>query len=195
MINEQLEFQISQYADGTLPAEDAAALEQVLAGDEQASALLDEYRSIAAALKPELALPALNWDRLAEHLSDQVARADEALAPAPIPLYARLRPILSMAASLMIGFGLAAWIYRERPSQPHPVHPEMATNTSVASRGIEVTGPSIELTSAPRVAQITVDASPLAKQITAADAIVFRPPRIVIASSATARQNGQRLPY
>jgi len=77
VIDERLEFQISQYADGTLPAGDVAALEAVLASNAEARALLAEYQSLDGSLKRELPLPAMNWDRLAAHLSGAVAAEDE----------------------------------------------------------------------------------------------------------------------
>lgn len=194
MLTEQLEFQISQYADGTLPASESRAIEQLLADDEQARATLEEYRSIDGALKRELAPPVMNWDRLAAQLSDRIAEADEAAAPAPIPLYVRLRPILSIAASVAIGFGIAALVYRNPPRSSGPVAGHAVIPARLASASVTVTGPTIEVSGAPRT-QITIDASPLTRQLAAADAVVYRPPRIVIASSATARQNSLRFPY
>ena len=199
MISEQLEFQISQYADGTLPAEEVAALEAILASDAEARALLHEYRSLNASLKRELPLPNVRWDRLAEHLSKAVAaeaEADEA-APVPIPLFARLRPLLSIAASLLIGFGLATLIYRGGNSGTNPeLHPTPApTGTVAVADSVEVVGPTAEATTQPAVVAINVDAAPLAKQVAAAEAVVYRPPRVVIASGQTRLQDTQRLPF
>ena len=53
MIDETLEFRISQYADGTLPAAEVADLEAILASDAEARALLDEYRKLDVVLKRE----------------------------------------------------------------------------------------------------------------------------------------------
>jgi len=44
MISEDLEFRISQYADGSLPAAEMASLEAAIAADAEARALLEEYR-------------------------------------------------------------------------------------------------------------------------------------------------------
>src|SRR4051812_13161780 len=143
MFDEQLEFQISQYADGTLPADEVAALEAILAADADARALLEEFRSLNASLKRELPLPAVRWDRLAEHLSAAVAAETEAdTAPAAIPLFARLRPLLSIAASLLIGFSLATLIFRNGGSgggaKPE-LHPTAAPgdNTVAVANSIE----------------------------------------------------------
>ena len=199
MISEQLEFQISQYADGTLPAEEVAALEAVLAGDAEARALVAEYRSLDATLKRELPLPNVRWDRLAEHLSKVVAgeaEADDA-TPAPISLFARLRPLLSIAASLLIGFGLATLVYRGGNGGTKPeLHPTPAPDNTVAiANSIQIAGPTAETTTQPTVVAIDVDAAPVAKQVAAAEAVVYRPPRVVIASGQTRLQDTQRLPF
>src|SRR5829696_3029990 len=80
VIDEQLEFQIAQFADGTLPPAEAAALEQLLATDADARALLQDYRRIGAELKTAMPLPAIDWAKLADRLSDAVAAEDRATA-------------------------------------------------------------------------------------------------------------------
>ena len=199
MISEQLEFQISQYADGTLPADEVAALEAALAADADARALLEEYRSLDGSLKRELPLPAVKWDRLAAHISSAVAKAadEEERSAVPIPLFARLRPLLSIAASLLVGFGVATLVYRNGPSGKGEHHNTPATPAvSVAAvNSIQISGPSRERGAQPTVVAIDVDASPVAKRVAAANAVVYRPPRVVIASSQTPGQDTQRLPY
>lgn len=76
MTPDQLEFSIAQYADGTLPPAERAALEAVLAGDADARALLAEYRALDAALKAgPAALPAdVRWDALAGQIGDAAAK-------------------------------------------------------------------------------------------------------------------------
>src|SRR5438105_19050 len=91
MDREQLEFRISQYVDGTLPAAEVAALEAVLAADAEARAVLEDFRKLDAAMKDQARLPQIYWDRLAAHLSDAVARQDEAMAPASIAIRAPIR--------------------------------------------------------------------------------------------------------
>lgn len=78
MTFDELEFAISQYLDGTLPAAQIADLEARLAVDPAARELLDEYRHLDSALKLS-GVPALQWDRLAEHLSNAVAADSEQL--------------------------------------------------------------------------------------------------------------------
>src|SRR5437762_1696526 len=82
MLPAELEILISQYADGTLPAEARDALEEVLRREPAARALLEEYRGLDRALKdaaaPELA--GVDWARLAERISGAVARQADATA-------------------------------------------------------------------------------------------------------------------
>src|SRR5438477_11406579 len=113
MTSEQLEFQISQYVDGTLPAAEVAALEAVLAADAEARGVLADFRKLDVAMKDQAPLPQINWDRLAAHLSDAVAREDEAsqAATAPIAIRAWWRP-LAAAAIVVIAFATVLLIPR-----------------------------------------------------------------------------------
>ncbi len=104
MSGDELEFAISQYLDGTLSAEETAALEAHLAADADVRRLLAEYQKLNLALKASPAVPELAWDKLASHLSRTVAEefeqleftisqyVDGTLAAAEVPaLEARLR--------------------------------------------------------------------------------------------------------
>jgi anti-sigma factor RsiW len=73
MTKDQLEFAISQHLDGTLPPEERAALERLLATDADAQRLLEEYRSLDLVAKGALPLPNVNWNKLSASISDAVA--------------------------------------------------------------------------------------------------------------------------
>src|SRR5215217_7013902 len=125
MIDEQLEFRISQYADGTLPAAEVAALEMTLASDADARALLDEYRALDASLKRDLPLPEIKWDRLAEHLSGAVAEEDRATTSLPITRGggAFWRGVgFAVAAMVLIVTSLALWM-RPQPKMEVVTNP------------------------------------------------------------------------
>ena len=77
MSNEELEFSISQYLDGSLSAAETTALEARLGEDVAARALLDEYRALNGLLTAEACLPPIAWDKLADHLSSAVAEDAE----------------------------------------------------------------------------------------------------------------------
>jgi anti-sigma factor RsiW len=64
MTPDQLELAITHYLDGTLPAEDARTLEETLAGDEGARALLAEHEKLTALLRAE-PVPEMDWPALA----------------------------------------------------------------------------------------------------------------------------------
>ena len=68
MTSEQLEFSITQYLDGTLPAEEVGALEARLASDPQARAMLDEHRALTDLLRGQLG-PDLDWAEVGADLS------------------------------------------------------------------------------------------------------------------------------
>jgi anti-sigma factor RsiW len=207
VIDEQLEFQISQYADGTLPPAEAAALEAVLATSAEARALLEEYRTIDASLKRDLPLPAMNWDRLADHLSDAVAREDarEAARTARITLSTWWVRPAAVAAAVLLAIG-TIWMWpRQRgnsvsPGQPkeeiaiNSTHPLPAPNVVAV---VDISGPAAEPAAAAPVVDIAIDATPLAKRINfgASETVVYRAPRVVIASGAPTRQDVSALPY
>jgi len=69
MQKDQLEFAISQYLDGTLPAEEIAALEQVLASDVEAKGLLEQYRKLDELLKREMVVPVIDQEKLSQAIS------------------------------------------------------------------------------------------------------------------------------
>jgi hypothetical protein len=83
MSPEQLEFILTQYLDGTLPAADAVALERVLETDPTAQALRDEHERLTALLRSQ-PLPEIDWDDLARDFCavvtgnvDEQSRADD----------------------------------------------------------------------------------------------------------------------
>ncbi len=82
MLDSRLEFLISQYLDGSLPAEDCRLLEKRLAADPAARALFEQHKALDAAMK-SLPLPEVHWDRFAQHISDAaVAQGAGDVAPA-----------------------------------------------------------------------------------------------------------------
>jgi anti-sigma factor RsiW len=82
MIDERLEFAISQYLDGDLPPQERAALEQRLAADPAARQLLEQYRSLNNAMRSAARLPPVNWQRLAQAISGAVAQQPASAHPA-----------------------------------------------------------------------------------------------------------------
>src|SRR4051794_9728356 len=124
MDRERLEFSISQYVDGTLPPADVAALEAELAFDADGRALLDDFRAMDAALKREMPLPAVNWERLADHIAKAVAEEDPATTS--LPIRAWWRPAIAVAAAVLIAVGAAIFWPR------HGGHDQIASGPNAA---------------------------------------------------------------
>src|SRR5207248_856416 len=92
MTRDDLEFSISQYLDGTLADGERSALEERLARDAEARALLAEEEALNAVLKRAkyAAMPAVRWDHLPEAISaaideQRATGADEQPAE-PMPM-------------------------------------------------------------------------------------------------------------
>jgi anti-sigma factor RsiW len=201
MDREQLEFRICQYLDGTLPAGDRAALEQTLAADADAQAMLAQHRRLQQQLNRHLATPELNWDRLAEHLSASVAEAAAAdvRGSQPISLPVRFgwrQPWgwLSAAASVLLAATVTLLVARHARHAVAPLPLEMANRPSSI-----VIVPQPEPPAGSPVEQITIGPSPaLAAQggdWRYAQGVVAAPSRAVVVSRADAgRDNHAPLP-
>jgi negative regulator of sigma E activity len=68
MSPEQLEFILTQYLDGTLPAGEVVALEEALERDPKARALREEHEKLTALLRSQR-LPEMDWEELSRDLS------------------------------------------------------------------------------------------------------------------------------
>jgi anti-sigma factor RsiW len=184
---EQLEFSISQHLDGTLPPAERAALLERVETDPVARELFETYRRLDAELRTGLRTPAVNWDRLAEHLSARIAEADQPAPSLKLAFVQRFAPF-ALAASVLLAIGLAAWVYLSSGStmtQPH--------QKSIAT----VQGPEAERGDGPEVADVSIGPAPnYTPDWHAAEAVVARPNRVIwIASGADPGQDTQRMPY
>lgn len=200
MIREQLEFQISQYADGTLPAAEVAALEGALASDAEARALLEEFRKLDALVKTsEMPLPAVDWDRFADHLSRAVADEDRATTSIPIrPRGAWWVKRVAIAAVVVLAAGVAILWPRHGGQSEIAKVSIPATPTEPAVAIIQVGGPEVA-SAAPHV-EVSLGEPPASVQQQSnyriAEDIIYRPPHVVIASGlADAQDSPSRLPY
>lgn len=195
MTRDQLEFQISQYADGTLPADDVAALDEIFARDADARRMLAEYRAIDAILKREVAaIPDVKWDRFAAHLSNAVAKED--LPQRRLRIWTATWTRVAVAAIVVFAIGTTMLLHM-RPAKNDTVANTETDETTTAIAAVMVTGPSVESSSAAPVAIVSIGPSQVAQQSHArmAETIVYRPPRVVIASGQSNRQDTPRLPY
>jgi anti-sigma-K factor RskA len=187
----QLEFAISQYLDGTLPPPQRAALEQQLATDAEARALLEEYRrldDVIAVAAP--AVPDVNWQRLSQRLCNAVAATTPPHA-ASYRLSACLNvPRLAAAAVVLLALGLATFVVLHghrggtTPTTILAAKPAPITRVSVLNVAA-ATGAA----GAPALPQVQVGPSPVLAQQginTFDDAVVYRPSRIQVAGAGSA---------
>jgi hypothetical protein len=194
MTSDQLEFAISQYLDGTLPAEEEAALVERLATDPQARELFAEYEKLNTVVKSAMPLPGIDWSSFSQQVSSAVEREEAPVKTFKLPM-AWIGSIVALAACIAIGFG----IFFNRPGQQGPkgrTEVSLLPHKSIGS--ITIKGPAIERATHPALAQVTVSApSSLAqgRDWRYAQEIVTRPSRVIIASSAESAQDNASLPY
>jgi anti-sigma factor RsiW len=214
MIDEQLEFLISQYADGSLPESERALVDLRLQTDADARALLEEYRSLDATLKSAMPLPAVKWDRLAEHLSDAVAAERDEAHTAGIWGRIGFGVRLAIAACVMLAaVGLVLWtvmkpghegnttiVHSGDPTVPPSIpnaNPDVAPVTPLPAPVVVVRGPAAQSPQAAPVVVVSVGpSSDVTPNWRAAEGVVTGPSRAIwIASSYDGAQDTQRLPY
>jgi anti-sigma factor RsiW len=177
-----LEFDITQYLDGTLDPEERAALELRLAADAEARAMLVEQTSLTRFLRDAAPLPTeIRWDALADHLSSVVAAVPEPatsyrLVPRWLPMP------LALAASLLIaaGVGISFYLNQQKPSTS-----QVAISRPAASSVLLVSGPVAE-TASGGSADVSIGPPPQAVGQSDvgrySDDLVSRPSHLVIAS-------------
>src|SRR3954469_25365697 len=149
MIREELEFSISQYLDGTLPSEQAAALEERFATDVEAREIFADYQQLNVALQQNLPLPPIDFDSLATKISAAVA--NEELPQRRMFIGTWRRPAaLAMAASVVLAIGISLKLYS-------PAKPTAPSNNVVAQAPVvEVAGPRAELAVSKPVIDISI---------------------------------------
>ena len=203
---EQFEFAVSQYADGTLAAEEVAPLETRLNEDARARQLLDQHRGVSILLKAPAALPEIQWDRLAGHLSGVIADAAE---PRTIKLFARpwVRGFagLAMAACLLVASAIWVRTYRARHRNDGGALVKVGPKNEMPSPDkarlpivVRITGPELEKPQGSAVAEINIGAgsdAPGGESQALAEGIVARSPRSLIATGAPSAQDYSQMPY
>jgi anti-sigma factor RsiW len=70
MIAEEVEFQISQYVDGTLPAAEMKYVDDLVQSDPEAQKVLADYRRLNGQLAQLRTGSAVKWDLLAAQISN-----------------------------------------------------------------------------------------------------------------------------
>ena len=189
MIDERLEFEISQLADGTLAAGREASVRALIASDPDALATFKSYEKLAFAHRLLPAPPAIDWHLLSSQISSAIdAASDERnqSLPASYPMpWLRRAAGIAIAASVALAVGVG--VRRSTSSLTPPLR-------SVPIGRMEVAGPAIDSPAGAVIRQITIGPSP--SVASAEDAVrygdsfvVSRPQRVVIASGGDAAQD------
>lgn len=139
MKQDELEFLISQYVDGTLDADRSAALRARLEADESARAMLLEHRRTSEVVRAHAGLPKnIDWDRVAglisDHIDDTLAAEREQAYRLPVGRWASRAA--AVAAVLLVGLVVQRAFRPGELSVPGPGGP--------LARVIEVAGPVAE---------------------------------------------------
>ncbi len=189
MIAEDLEFSISQYVDGSLPADERAAVEAALAADPAARAALAEHRQLNALLATPPA--GLNWGRVASHLSSFAADEHDHVAVAGRIGWRSPMRIGSIAAVAVVAVTVGLLVHRGRPGTVvvTPVHAE-------AESVVVVSGPTEEPPAGPAEADVKIGPSPAlaarGESWRYAEGVVGRPSTAVIAAADKLPGHGDR---
>lgn len=184
MTRDELEYAISQYLDGVLPPLERSALEERLASDPEARAILAEYQALDSALKTSMPVPEIAWDQFTQQVRH--ALADEATPMKHYSLNAMAwTRRLAIAAAVLVAVGLGIYLL---PSNPKPVavDPVPPTNPGI----VLVSGPSIATPTGPVVADVSIGPAPnLARQWRASEEIIVRPTIVQIDRGASSGQD------
>ncbi len=181
MLQEDLEFRISQYIDGTLDEPQRRALEAEIVRNPEAAVLLEQFRQIDQALQTSLPLPDINYDALAARISDAIAAEDQ---PHVLFSFKWVRHAVSVAAAACILLVGGLWIHNSG----------LFDASDNGDAFVHVTGPQSEAAFAAPVQVIHIGPSPWTDRTPATEALVARPSKLVIAS-ASAEPYDNALPY
>ncbi len=147
MIDENLQFALSQYTDGTLAEGERAAVEQLLAHNAEARQTLDEYRRISMLLGASIPpLPSVDWPQLTQRISRAIDRSHSIPGSAAIAAeqaasgtysmgWGRRPWMFAMAASLLIASGIV-WLSRPQTGNVQPTY--ATANPSVVIEPVRV---------------------------------------------------------
>jgi len=186
MTQDQLEFSITQYLDGSLPEAERIALMERLEKDPEARELLEEHRRLDNVFA-RANLPTFPLEVFSKQLSEAIAQA-----PAPevehhslrIP-WVGVRSWMAIAASVMIASGLAIAIlsHGRGGTASNPVHHELTASAGF----VTVTGPVSPVASSSDDVQVSVGPSKaIAGEATlsrySAD-LVMRPAHVMMVAS------------
>ena len=178
---DQLDYLLSQYLDGTLSAPEQKALEARLAQDPELRARLEEYARLDNLLRTALPTPQIPWNKFADQISNAIAAA-----PRPARSY-RLHPALIGAAALAACALLAIGITQHLQNQaPQPEIGSIQTQPPVVEIAMaDVVGPAAESPAGKSWAEVGLGPPPSAADMSPDSfaPVVAQPSRVYIASA------------
>jgi anti-sigma factor RsiW len=194
MTREQMEFSISQYADGTLADEERAAVEAFVASDPETQSMLSSDRALTDLLRAD-PLPDIRWDRLTAAIASAIDRqTEERVERASGRMRIGFPMILATAASVLLVVGISIHLIAHRSGPSNDV----AKNIE-PTRTLLVLGPIPDEPEGRVVTEISISAGgTYAKDESLApyaDDIDSRPARVIIASGMMPEQSPPGFPY
>jgi negative regulator of sigma E activity len=185
MINEQTEFLISQYLDGTIGELDRRVLEEKLRDDAEVRLVLAQYQHVETLMRGSRELPNVDFGKFSAHLSAMIAE-EEAPVAQPMRLHAGWTRWLAIAAGLALFAGVG-------------LHFIPKGSDTVAQPGtMVVTGPAVETAHQPVVSVIAVgptqDLANRGMTLGMADDAIAAPsPRVSISAASAPASNDDRV--
>lgn len=171
MIDETLQFEISQYLDGDLPEPRRVAIERILAEDPEVCRHLDELRRLDSLVAGALPVPEIDFETISRSVSEQIDRRSvpQRVVPKPAAIFGTLslgRIVgLALAASMLLAVSLWAVLDRGETSLP-------AVGRHLAGAGQSDSGGSLAISvltgerpSGEPQAQITIGPSAFAQSL------------------------------
>jgi len=193
--DEQIEFAISQYLDGTLTEDRRAEVEGLLADDAHLRGVLEEHRSLTELLRSDR-VPEVRWEGLSKSISSAMdLELEERTRRAS--WWIRLRGPMSLAAAasviLVAGISLR-YLLGPRPTPtPNPIVTPPQVNSLI------VQGPQEDRPEGRQVAEISIGpGGSYAKESGLApymDEIDARPARVLMASGIAPEQPATAFPF
>ena len=157
MIAEDVEFQISQYADGTLSAAERPLIDDLMKADPQARQLLAEYRKLDGHLVTLRGEPAIEWDKLASHISNAIDEDQQPQVAQPqiagrIGWVAWTSGRMRIAAGILVVLTVGLVVRRS-------VHTTPIVPTGAPEKVLKIEGPQAEVADGKPVDDIAVGPS------------------------------------
>jgi hypothetical protein len=205
MTDEDFEFLLTQYLDGTLSARDIAVVEQRLAVDTRAQAILEEYRKLSQAMSALPRVPEMRWDFLGEQIS-KAARAEPLPEKTQVisantapPMFSFKRPLAwvgaaaALAACALLAVGIPALIsMHQGASNNNRLNGagQLAVQQNLDQNNVssaDVIGPQVESSDGPAVAEVRIVPPATAMETSEnfprlAEGVVRQPSHVFIAS-------------